>query len=287
MKRRPHASALKNREKVGTKNNMRDENGLRQKTNSLEEQHSLDADDHKSNEPDDVPNYILLIALYTLQGIPMGLTASIPFLIQQKIKTLAELVATGASITTDAEVITNAAAVGSDAVASKLYNAQAIFALCSWPFSLKLLWAPIVDSIYFKRIGRRKSWLIPIQTMAGALMLFGSGWVDSQLESNNLSDFDVKGITIFFFCLYFLMATQDIAVDGWALTMLSKENRGRGPLCNSIGQNIGYFLSYVGFLALNDAETSDKVWRPLLGIKNREGNGGKSELALLIIWNHL
>ena len=67
---------------------------------------------------------------------------------------------------------------------------------------------------------------------------------------------------------------QDIAVDGWALTMLSKANRGRGPLCNSIGQNIGYFMSYVGFLALNDAETSDKVWRPLFGIKNRE-TGGK------------
>jgi PAT family acetyl-CoA transporter-like MFS transporter 1 len=71
-------------------------------------------------------------------------------------------------------------------------------------------------------------------------------------------------ITAFFFALYFLMATQDIAVDGWALTMLSRKNRGRGPVCNSIGQNIGYFLSFVGFLALNDGESSDRFWRPLL-----------------------
>merc|ERR1719437_242928 len=46
--------------------------------------------------------------------------------------------------------------------------------------------------------------------------------------------------------------------------MLSKRNRGRGPICNSIGQNIGYFLSFVGFLALNDVESANKIWRPLL-----------------------
>jgi Acetyl-coenzyme A transporter 1 len=40
-------------------------------------------------EHKDELNYVLLIALYTLQGIPMGLSASIPFLIQQKIRLLA------------------------------------------------------------------------------------------------------------------------------------------------------------------------------------------------------
>jgi len=80
-------------------------------------------------------------------------------------------------------------------------------------------------------------------------------------------------VTAFFFALYFLMATQDIAVDGWALTMLHRKNRGKGPICNSIGQNIGYFLSYVGFLALNDAGSSENLWRPLLGLPSRPGVG--------------
>ena len=35
-------------------------------------------------------------------------------------------------------------------------------------------------------------------------------------------------LTVYFFVLYALMATQDIAVDGWALTMLSRENVGLG-----------------------------------------------------------
>lgn len=230
-------------------------------------------------QPDpDVPNYILLIALYTLQGIPMGLSASIPFLIQQKIKILAEMAGSTAArsmaeeITVQMVAAQPAAAV---ATAAQLYNAQAIFALCSWPFSLKLLWAPIVDAIYFKRFGRRKSWLVPVQTLAGLLMVSGGKWVDAQINgATDIASFDIKGLTLFFFGLYFLMATQDIAVDGWALTMLSKVNRSRGPLCNSIGQNIGYFLSYVGFLALNDVETSENFWRPLFGMKSRPGSAG-------------
>jgi len=61
--------------------------------------------------------------------------------------------------------------------------------------------------------------------------------------------------------LYFMMATQDIAVDGWALTILSKSNVGYASTCNSVGQTLGYFLSYVGFLALNNPETCNKYFR--------------------------
>lgn len=44
---------------------------------------------------------------------------------------------------------------------------KALFGLVMWPFSLKLLWAPLVDSFYVKKFGRRKSWLIPIQILLG------------------------------------------------------------------------------------------------------------------------
>jgi MFS transporter, PAT family, solute carrier family 33 (acetyl-CoA transportor), member 1 len=231
-----------------------------------------DEEDHK-----DVLNYILLVALYTLQGIPMGLSASIPFLIQQKIRTLASSTAqqlAGSVMTSNL----SQAAAASSAAARSTYNANAIFALCSWPFSLKLLWAPIVDSCFLRRFGRRKSWIVPVQALAGALMVGGANFVERQLGLSAIGpalaeSINVRGVTAFFFVLYFLMATQDIAVDGWALTMLSKKNRGRGPICNSIGQNIGYFLSFVGFLALNDAESCEMLWRPLLGLKSNPERG--------------
>jgi PAT family acetyl-CoA transporter-like MFS transporter 1 len=47
----------------------------------------------------------------------------------------------------------------------------------------------------------------------------------------------------------------------------------QGPVCNSIGQNIGYFLSFVGFLALNDPDSSENLWRPLLRLPSRPGMG--------------
>ena len=50
---------------------------------------------------------------------------------------------------------------------------------------------------------------------------------------------NVEWLTAFFMFLYFLMATQDIAVDGWALTMLSRHNVGYASICNTIGQAFG------------------------------------------------
>ncbi|RUS15696.1 acetyl-coenzyme A transporter 1-domain-containing protein, partial [Endogone sp. FLAS-F59071] len=57
-----------------------------------------------------------------LQGIPVGLSfGSIPFLLKSRLS----------------------------------YSQIAIFSLSSWPYSLKLLWSPVVDSVYWPNIGRR------------------------------------------------------------------------------------------------------------------------------------
>ena len=49
------------------------------------------------------------------------------------------------------------------------YKQQAEFSLAYWPFSVKLLWAPIVDSCFIKSFGRRKSWLVPVQYLIGRI----------------------------------------------------------------------------------------------------------------------
>ena len=67
-------------------------------------------------------NILLLLFLYVLQGIPLGLAGSIPLIMQSK---------------------------------NVSYRDQAFFSFVFWPFSLKLLWAPLVDALYFSRFGRR------------------------------------------------------------------------------------------------------------------------------------
>lgn len=129
-----------------------------------------------------------------------------------------------------------------------------------WPFSLKLFWAPIVDAIFWKNIGRRKSWLIPTQYLLGLFMLLLSYRIDSWLGGDNVEP-QIGLLTVYFFLLNFLAATQDIAVDGWALTMLKKQNVAYASTCNSVGQTTGFFFGYVLFLALESAEFCNNYLR--------------------------
>ncbi|XP_064642289.1 acetyl-coenzyme A transporter 1-like [Lineus longissimus] len=170
----------------------------------------------------DYTNIAVLLFLYIMQGIPLGLSGSIPLILQSR---------------------------------KVSYREQAMFSFVFWPFSVKLLWAPIVDTIYSAKFGRRKSWLIPTQYLMGAFMLVLSGYISYLLgDDDPTKPVSVLTLTVVFFMLYFLAATQDIAVDGWALTMLSKRNVGWASTCNSIGQTVGYSLGNIVFLALESPE---------------------------------
>ncbi|GMS91509.1 hypothetical protein PENTCL1PPCAC_13684, partial [Pristionchus entomophagus] len=136
---------------------------------------------------------------------------------------------------------------------------QAVFSFVYWPFSLKLLWAPLVDSIYWRALGRRKSWMVPCQYLIGVCMLVLSFKVNAIIgDPKGEQGPKVVFLTLIFLPLNFLLATQDIAVDGWALTILSRKNVGYASTCNAVGQTAGIFLGKVVFLAL---ESKDLVNR--------------------------
>ncbi|KAJ8602706.1 hypothetical protein CTAYLR_003800 [Chrysophaeum taylorii] len=153
------------------------------------------------------------------------------------------------------------------------YKGQALFSLASLPFSLKLVWAPIVDSSKVRGFGRRKSWLVPTQLLIGTSMVLARSSIDAWMTLP-----DMRKLTALFLGLYFLCATQDIAVDGWALTMLSEKNVGWGPTSNSLGQSLGFALSYVGFVALHDEATCNKYFRAV------PAEGGLVSLADFVGW---
>lgn len=50
--------------------------------------------------------------------------------------------------------------------------------------------------------------------------------------------------------------TQPATVAGWALTLLSKDNLSYASTAQTVGLNIGYFLSFTVFLAFNSVEFS-------------------------------
>ena len=113
----------------------------------------------------------LLLLLYTLQGIPMGLGSALPMLMLERGVTTMEM---------------------------------AVFSTVALPFAIKLLWAPLVDSVYSAVVGRRKTWLIPVQAILGLVMLLAGGRVDALLAP----PVDVRALTALFLGFYFLAATQ-------------------------------------------------------------------------------
>ena len=127
-------------------------------------------------------NFLLLVLLYFLQGIPMGLAGgSVPFLLKSHFS----------------------------------YSQIGVYSLASYPYSLKLLWSPIVDAVWSSKVGRRKSWILPIQTLSG----FGMLWLGSRAQqmmdkAGEDGGAGVWGFTGWWFTLVLMCATQDIAVDG-------------------------------------------------------------------------
>lgn len=173
----------------------------------------------------DRKNFFILVTLYLLQGIPVGLAfGSIPFLLKTKLS----------------------------------YGQVGIFTLASYPYSLKLLWSPIVDAVFNKNFGRRKSWIVPVQTVSAMALLYLGGTVEALLED---AEQNLGTITFMFFTLVLLCATQDIAVDGWALTLLSKDALSYASTAQTVGLNTGYFTSFTVFLAFNSPDFANKYFR--------------------------
>ncbi|XP_954948.1 uncharacterized protein TA03590 [Theileria annulata] len=187
----------------------------------------------------DIGSICLLLLLYILQGIPIGIQNTIPIMLNNRVS----------------------------------YSKIAILSLVTFPFSIKLLWAPILDFFYIKRIGKRKSWIIPVQVICGLLLLYGSydkrmdKWLfpapsdtltanlaeegSSLLNKTSTTQIMSGKIFLFFLVLYFLLATQDIAVDGWALTILRPHLRLHASACNSAGQSFGANLAFFLILGSN------------------------------------
>lgn len=98
------------------------------------------------------------------------------------------------------------------------------------PWMLKALWAPLVDRWGHGRLGRRKSWIIPMQ-VGLALACAAAAFVTPQ---EHLTAFLLLVLLMNLFA-----ATQDIAVDGLAVDVLEPHELGAGNGAQVVGYKIG------------------------------------------------
>lgn len=177
----------------------------------------------------DQRSFGLLVLLYFLQGIPLGLaTGSVPFLLKSHMS----------------------------------YAELGIFSLASYPYSLKLFWSPIVDAIWSPSLGRRKSWILPIQMLSGCGMIYLGRMAEGLMaNAGKPGGAGAWNVTWWWFFLVLMCATQDIAVDGWALTLISPGNLSYASTAQTVGLTAGHFLSYTVFLAFNSKDFANRYFR--------------------------
>jgi RhtX/FptX family siderophore transporter len=142
----------------------------------------------------------LLGSLYFAQGLPFGFfTQALPVLMRKSGFSLGEV---------------------------------GLSSLLAVPWALKFLWAPAVDRHWTPRLGRRRSWILPLQLFA--IVLLAALGISGRASS-------MHALMLATLLLNLVAATQDIATDGLAVDMLSSDERG---LANGL-QVAGYRLGMI------------------------------------------
>lgn len=120
-----------------------------------------------------------------------------------------------------------------------------LFALVGVPYTLKFLWAPLVDRLplpgFTHLLGRRRGWLVFAQILLiaaiAALALSNPG---SALVATALCAVAVA----------FASATQDIVIDAWRVEILEERQLAAGAAAIVFGYRIGMLVSSAGALFL-------------------------------------
>jgi PAT family beta-lactamase induction signal transducer AmpG len=126
-------------------------------------------------------------------------------------------------------------------------TAIGLFAAVGLPYSLKFLWAPVIDKLRppfpFGRFGQRRGWAlaiqVPLMVAIGAL-----GFTDPAAN--------VLPTAVLVTLIAFLSASQDIVIDALRIELLEEEEQGAGAAATQAGYRVGLLIAGAGVLALSD-----------------------------------
>ena len=155
---------------------------------SLHEENQNEKSFEQTKKSKDIKNILFLTSLYVILGIPIGLAFSIPLILSTR---------------------------------KVAYSEQGTYSFAIWPISLKLLWAPLVDAFFVRKIGRRKTWVVSCQFISGLVMILLASRVNKLIDENiEHKNTDIYYLAVIFGLIVFLSATQDVALDAWSLDLL-------------------------------------------------------------------
>jgi PAT family beta-lactamase induction signal transducer AmpG len=117
-------------------------------------------------------------------------------------------------------------------------------ALALIPYSLKFLWAPLIDGLsvpLFNKLGRRKSWMI-LTIILNISVLLSLNFVAS------FNNFQYIFVASFIYCI--IVSTYDIAYDAWRIERIPLEDLALGAAVAIFGYRIGALITGAGVLLI-------------------------------------
>ncbi len=144
-----------------------------------------------------------------------------------------------------------------------------LFSLSQAPWTFKFLWAPLMDRYSPGVLGRKRSWMIVSQLF----LLGGIAYLATQSVSPRVGL--VAAIALF---IAFWSASQDIAIDGYAVEVLQPAEMGTavgarvalyraavllaGAVAITVGQRFGWTFVFVALALLYVPLAGAVVWSP-------------------------
>ncbi|MCJ2083322.1 AmpG family muropeptide MFS transporter [Methylobacterium sp. J-090] len=127
-------------------------------------------------------------------------------------------------------------------------KAIGLFSYLALPYTLKFLWAPLIDRFdvpgLTRRLGRRRAWMVTTQgAVAAALALMAFADPATSLALLGLGAF----------LLAFCAATQDVVIDGWRIDAAGTDLQGVLAATSNLGYRFGLMSAGAGALFVADA----------------------------------
>ncbi|MCG8426866.1 MAG: AmpG family muropeptide MFS transporter [Chromatiales bacterium] len=132
-----------------------------------------------------------------------------------------------------------------------------LFAFVGLPYTLKFVWAPLLDRYTPSLLGRRRGWLLIAQVaLIGSLVLLAF----SQPATSPLS------VAVAALLVTFFSASQDIVVDAYRRESLRDDEQGLGASFYVYGYRLGMLLASGGGLIMADFIPFQMVYLIMAGI---------------------
>ena len=118
-----------------------------------------------------------------------------------------------------------------------------LLSLLALPYSLKFLWAPLLDRYSPGFWGGRRGWIAVFQLGLGAV-----GAILAFMEPATA----MRPVSILIFLVSLLSASQDIVFEAWRVEVLDERERGTGASIAVLGYRFGILLAGAGALLVVD-----------------------------------